>query len=362
MLIGDFFNTYLAIDSRFGRTFKPFFIQPGYLTNKYTSGKRVSYAHPVRFYLIVSLFYFFTVTIATQYISEEGESAIQTTNSVDLQNVEGLADSTRSKIVTSLTGREKTLLNSKNGENSLDSLKAFFSGLDTTRQLKLREALGDSVATALNLVEGISLQKKPTVENQYYDDSDSSDFIINRIEFKKIEELDDEYNDDITDAQVYDSLKLGELGYFDHLMAMQAIRITRSSSDQVMTFVAKNLPIMMLMLIPIFALILKLLYIRRNELYIKHIVHALHLHTFAYLIYGIFILITIYLIKDEDMQGMINGIGFLIVSTYSYLSFRNVYKQKWLKSFIKFFLTGVIYLSAIGVFFILEMIISLLLY
>src|SRR4029077_12978505 len=43
-----------------------------------------------------------------------------------------------------------------------------------------------------------------------------------------------------------------------------------------------NLPYMMLCCIPLFALVLKLLYIRRRIFYIDHLVYALHIHTFFY--------------------------------------------------------------------------------
>src|SRR5438105_10507279 len=43
-----------------------------------------------------------------------------------------------------------------------------------------------------------------------------------------------------------------------------------------------NLPYMMLCCIPLFALVLKLLYIRHRIFYIDHLVYALHVHSFAY--------------------------------------------------------------------------------
>src|SRR5205823_6628003 len=43
-----------------------------------------------------------------------------------------------------------------------------------------------------------------------------------------------------------------------------------------------NLPYMMLCCIPLFAFVLKILYVRRRIFYIDHLVYALHIHTFAY--------------------------------------------------------------------------------
>src|SRR5437879_11975566 len=43
-----------------------------------------------------------------------------------------------------------------------------------------------------------------------------------------------------------------------------------------------NLPGMMLCCIPLFAFVLKILYLRRHIFYIDHLIYALHIHTFAY--------------------------------------------------------------------------------
>jgi len=40
-----------------------------------------------------------------------------------------------------------------------------------------------------------------------------------------------------------------------------------------------NLPYMMLCCIPLFAFVLKILYLRRHIFYIDHLIYALHIHT-----------------------------------------------------------------------------------
>ncbi len=49
----------------------------------------------------------------------------------------------------------------------------------------------------------------------------------------------------------------------------------------------RNLPVMMLIAIPLFAAILKLFYIRRNRLYIQHIIHGLHIHSLGFILFSI---------------------------------------------------------------------------
>ena len=44
-----------------------------------------------------------------------------------------------------------------------------------------------------------------------------------------------------------------------------------------------HIPTMMLFCIPLFAFVLKILYLRQGRFYIEHLVYALHIHSFFYL-------------------------------------------------------------------------------
>ena len=64
-----------------------------------------------------------------------------------------------------------------------------------------------------------------------------------------------------------------------------------------------------------------------------------------------------------ETGGVIIGVvSFILVSTYAYLSFLRVYKQHWFKTFIKFNLLGLVYGISLLIFFITEMIVSLILF
>jgi hypothetical protein len=43
-----------------------------------------------------------------------------------------------------------------------------------------------------------------------------------------------------------------------------------------------NVPTMMLCCVPLFAFVLKMLYLRQRRYYVEHLVYALHIHTFVY--------------------------------------------------------------------------------
>src|SRR5207244_11092651 len=58
-----------------------------------------------------------------------------------------------------------------------------------------------------------------------------------------------------------------------------------------------NVPYMVLCCIPLFAFVLKILYLRKHVFYIDHLVYALHIHTFAYLAIMLIVSATVGLLR-----------------------------------------------------------------
>jgi hypothetical protein len=62
--IGDFFQDYFTVDSKFFKSILLLMIRPGRLTKEFNNGKRKSYIAPLRMYLFTSFIYFFLVSIS----------------------------------------------------------------------------------------------------------------------------------------------------------------------------------------------------------------------------------------------------------------------------------------------------------
>ena len=118
-----------------------------------------------------------------------------------------------------------------------------------------------------------------------------------------------------------------------------------------------NLPYMMLCCIPLFALVLKVLYFRRHTFYIDHLVYSLHIHTFAYTGVMLIVLATIGLnhIAPGTITGWIIALLWIAFAVQIFLSIRRVYRQGWFISIFKFLFGGFAYLivlvSALAVTF-----------
>lgn len=94
-----------------------------------------------------------------------------------------------------------------------------------------------------------------------------------------------------------------------------------------------NIPKMIFLLLPIFALILKLLYIRRDFYYSEHLVFSVIIYDFMYLI-GTFGLVCSLVSWLEWVSTVLMLLGFF----YLYKSMRRVYGQSRPKTILKFFL------------------------
>jgi len=87
-------------------------------------------------------------------------------------------------------------------------------------------------------------------------------------------------------------------------------------------------------LLPLFALILKGLYIRRRRLYVEHFVFALHVHAAAFLAF------TVMLLARNGYVGIVLT-GWLVF--YFFHALRVVYGQGWLRTLAKMTLLGFAY-------------------
>ena len=112
-----------------------------------------------------------------------------------------------------------------------------------------------------------------------------------------------------------------------------------------------NVPYMVLCCIPLFAFVLKILYLRKRVFYIDHLVYALHIHTFAYLAIMLIVLATLGLNRAVPgvLAAWIVGLLWTIFAVQIFLSIRCVYQQGWFVTVFKFFVGGFIYLIVLSV-------------
>lgn len=112
-----------------------------------------------------------------------------------------------------------------------------------------------------------------------------------------------------------------------------------------------NLPKMMFILLPVFALILKLLYIRRKVYFIDHAVFTLHVHSFFFLAMLLYGLVSYWL--------HFPGIFSILIFLYLFLAMRKVYRQGIFKTFIKMLLLLFAYIIPLVIVVVIDVLLSL---
>ena len=107
-------------------------------------------------------------------------------------------------------------------------------------------------------------------------------------------------------------------------------------------------PQMMFVLLPLFALLLKLLYIRSNRYYMEHLIVALHSHSFI-LQFSVLYLALQTLSQHISWPWLINPLQWLATAVlywiplYLLLCQKFYYRQSWGKTLLKFWLTSSLY-------------------
>nr|WKN37467.1 DUF3667 domain-containing protein [Tunicatimonas sp. TK19036] len=175
-------------------------------------------------------------------------------------------------------------------------------------------------------------------------------------------------NESLSDQEAIDSLDQMDFITLDSTRLATSIfhqvrRVAKNDLDVFAGFVLQNMPIMMFILIPLFAFLLKVFYIRRkNPLYVQHLTHALHLH--AFMLFLLSFLLMLYIIFDinETVSIWTNLIVSLLMIVYVFFSFLRVYQQNWFKTSIKLFFIISVYCWVLFFFGLSEAMISFMLF
>ncbi|MBL8512610.1 MAG: DUF3667 domain-containing protein [Betaproteobacteria bacterium] len=112
------------------------------------------------------------------------------------------------------------------------------------------------------------------------------------------------------------------------------IEVWRQVKDKIVTLA----PYAMFLMLPLFALITKLLYVKRAHSYGEHVVYALHVHAFTY-----FLLLAV-AVASEAIAGWLMWGGAL----YYVLAMRRVFGGRWWATALRFFAIGSLYPVLLG--------------
>ncbi|MDY3069955.1 MAG: DUF3667 domain-containing protein [Parabacteroides sp.] len=310
----QYFENVYQFDGKVWLTLYYLFRRPGFLTCEFNAGKINSYVHPLRLFMFLScLFFLFFFSLIPTNPSEIGLS--MTDNGTDSSKV------SVNDVMINVQFSEDMLdywyddlsEEERKAAASVDTV-IFFCGDSVARKElgyigKLNpSAEADSIV--LFTVPKVLLEEgflKPLPE-------DSSMFA-----------LADDKNYFDTEPKEVDK----EIRKIENELNFGAL----------VSWYSSYFPIILLLLIPVFAFLLKIFFRKEKMAYMKHYAFALHLHSVLLLLIAINLLWVYYIKTPYNKEVTLVLINLFML--YTWLAIRRVYERTgWIKSFIK---TGFLY-------------------
>jgi len=291
-MITHFFYDITHFDSKFFESVKDLAFRPGFLSKEYMLGKRVSYLHPVRMYVFTSAMFFL---LFFSFFSPKEKIGESFNKPMDAQ--------ARAVYITSLQERIKE------DSNNTKLLSALAMAKDTSKPLTAR---------SISEAEGRGFK-----------------FNFENTDYKNEEEYDSLQR--ILPAQQRD-------GWFKRRLIKKEIAVSikyRENPDEaakkLIESILHRLPYMLFVSLPLFALILKLVYVRRKQFYYAdHGVFTIHLYIFSFLL--LLLLFLFNRLNEITGWSLFTVLAILLVISlffYLYKAMRNFYGQRRGKTFLK---------------------------
>ncbi|MFS8063439.1 MAG: DUF3667 domain-containing protein [Luteimonas sp.] len=326
-ILGDFLDSVLNIDARIFRTLGPLFTKPAYLSLEYFAGRRVRYVSPVRLFVFLSIVTFFVA----QLMLTLGDGAINFGNddsaiarATTVAEVERLRDVG----LKGLTGaRESIPVNVPGARAGIDA------GATAIRQKAQRRIDALRTASAAGKPVPMPTENEPAIE---FNNSGPWDPRTNPIRL----DWAPAFANDWINAQVG--------------RAKKNIARMKNEPDLIKDAALSALPSTLFVLLPLVALLLKVLYVFKRRMYMEHLIVALHSH--AFLCGSLLLVFATMAIRNAlpAVSGLMRTLEVLLFAwmpLYLLLMQKRVYAQGWTLTLLKYCVLGFCYviLLSIGV-------------
>jgi len=352
-IVGDFFDSVFNLDSRTLQTLGPLFFKPGLLSREYFAGRRVRYVTPVRMFVFLTLIAFFVSNLALDIeagdtVAVEDDAASIGPVSVGSTDMDPKPSKPRSRdfdirsatsVAAAEAARDRALRELAKARKETGSVPGVGVGLKAAEadiRLQAEQRIDWLRVRDAALAAGKPVPPEPRrraggVSFGGWDPHKTS---------ANLPWLPDFANAALTDwaRRAFDN---GD-----------RIRDNPRLLAEAFFSVA---PQTLFVLLPLFAVLLKILYVFKRRLYMEHMIVALHSHAFIAL--WLILIIGAYALGEVANYGWLKGLLNLLVAAlwiwlplYLLLMQKRVYAQGWIMTLLKFFVLGIAYviLLALG--------------
>ncbi len=285
VLFSNTIENYFSIDARFFRSFIPLMLKPGILARRFVDGKRLQYLHPAQFYLFISVLFFFIFSFSVRKADKEVNKALEKgfETEINLDSIPSVKDS---------LGIEQARKALKDNQKYTR-----FSDEEMERLDSIIVASPDQ-----NLSFGFSKEKL--------------DSLIG------------------AGAPVNEKLKAMGLkedaGAFNKRLYSQLLKLYEQRGGGLLQTLYDTIPIAMFIMLPLFALLLKLFYWKRGS-FAHHMVFSFYYFTFLFTTFCVLLLVNLLI----DLPGPLEFLILMSVMLYLMIALRNFYRSGWIGAFFK---------------------------
>jgi hypothetical protein len=290
-----FYNTisnYFSFDARFFKSFLPLMFRPGYLARKFVEGKRLLYLHPAQYYLFVSVLFFFLFSFQAREYTRQLDGVLK--KSFESESISAL-DKISKKV------------------------------MDSTSIAKITEPLKEPrIVTGIDKEE---LKKLDSIINDNVNSENTPNFNLGSIT-KKLDSL---ITIEAPEEEQLRAMGMNEgANFLNRRFYTRMLKFYKNSGGGILQAFFDSIPIALFILLPIFALILKIFFWKRGS-FAHHLVFSFYFFSFLFVVLGTILSVSYF----WNVPVWISLI--VALSTYFYLliAITKFYSQSYFLSFIK---------------------------
>jgi len=320
-ILGDFLDSVFNIDARVFRTLWPLWARPGYLSCEYFAGHRIRFVSPVRLFVFLSIVTFFVA----QFTMDFGDDAVQfgDADAIGAATTVAQVEQRRDAALSELAKARRDAGETPGVGPSLTVAETQIRAQAQRRIERLRAAEkgGKPVPAADEDDDTLSFNGRPW-------DADTNPLRVSWLPGF---------------ANRWINVQVGH--------AKDNVKRMKQDPDLFKDAVLSAVPSTLFVLMPVFALMLKIAYAFKRRLYMEHLIVALHSHAFLCLsLLAVFLLTALQDVAAPGGSGALHGFLGLLkgllwawMPLYLLLMQKRIYGQGWILTLVKYFTLGICY-------------------
>ncbi len=330
-VMADVADTIFNVDSRIFRSIPALYFRPGFLTNEYFAGRRTRYVTPFRLFFFLCVIAFFAIQGAINFTSipelglDQVQEGVSLAGIASAQTPQELDERTQ-KFIAALEAEKNAATNSPKAAAKVDKNIESAKEKSQARRAWLLER-------AKAVADG-----KPTPP----DPSAHASFEFDGVPWKPTRD-----NTRVSWLPDFVNAKL----YATAQHAMENVDAAKRDPSHLIAGIFSVLPQTLFVLMPLFALLLKIAYLFKRRLYMEHLMVALHSHAFIFLSLLFVVLVTLLSNWAATHAGALVPLLRLLYAAiwtwlfvYLFLMAKKVYRQGWFMTTVKFCFVGFCYM------------------